>query len=50
MQPILCKDSANRKQKRQARLKVYAEVQPILCKDSANEGYDKRKRQNFNRL
>ena len=32
MQPILCKDSANRMQNTSL-LEYYAEMQPILCKD-----------------
>jgi len=35
MQLILCKDTANREQKRQTRLSGYAEMQLILCKDTA---------------
>ena len=35
MQPILCKDSANREQNINV-FEYYAEMQPILCKDSAN--------------
>jgi len=34
MQLILCKDPANREQKRQTRLGDYAEMQLILCKDT----------------
>ena len=34
VQPILCKDCANRMQS--SLLECFAEVQPILCKDCAN--------------
>ena len=36
MQLILCKDNANREQKRQTCLSGYAEMQLIFCKDNAN--------------
>lgn len=36
MQHVLCKDIANRAQKRHACLSGYAEMQHILCKDTAN--------------
>ena len=33
VQPILCKESANREQDNKPALDCHAEVQPILCKD-----------------
>ena len=37
MQPIFCKDNANREQNSQACLSCFAEVQPIFCKDNTNQ-------------
>ena len=43
----LCKDSANRVQNAQARLKRYAEMQPILCKDSERRAQRQAEKQRF---
>ena len=38
---MLCKDSANRVEKKQVYLIFYPEAQPMLCKDSANRVEEK---------
>ena len=35
VQPILCKESANREQDNKPALDCHAEVQPLFCKESA---------------
>ena len=40
VQPLFCKESANREQDNKPALDCHAEVQPILCKESANREQD----------